>query len=71
MRRSDVPIRDERLKFQLSAAPSRAGSFRKKCQHPVVARASLPVMTDPSSQRLDNHGLEGRATVGNPEPGTK
>ena len=28
-------------------------------------------MTDPSSQGLDNHGLEGRATVGKPEAGTK
>ena len=32
------------LKFQVSAASGCAGSFRKKRPHPVVARASLPVM---------------------------
>ena len=28
-----------------------------------MARASLPVIPGPSSQRLDNHGLEGRASA--------
>jgi len=59
------------MKFQLSPAPAALPHSRRKFQCPAVARVSLPGMTDPSSQGLDNHGLEGRATVGNPEPGTK
>ena len=39
------------------------GIRREKLRDPAVARAFLPVISGPSSQRLDNHGLEGRATV--------
>jgi len=39
--------RRSQLKFQVSAASGCAGSFRKKRQHPVVARAFLPVMAVP------------------------
>ena len=41
--------RRNQMKLQVSAASACAGSFRKKRQHPVVARASLPVMAGPWS----------------------